>query len=124
MKVAVINKETLAVCTIYTQNDEIERCLKLDFPEELHSFVEVGDDVNIKNIQVQPDGSVTTQTTYLYGEIRQKRNELLAACDWTQFNDSPLSTDKKLEWTTYRQALRDLPANTTDPTNVTWPTPP
>ena len=27
-------------------------------------------------------------------------------------------------WKTYRQALRDLPAKTTDPTNPTWPTKP
>ena len=27
-------------------------------------------------------------------------------------------------WKTYRQALRDLPANTSDPSNPTWPTKP
>ena len=27
-------------------------------------------------------------------------------------------------WKTYRQQLRDLPANTSDPTNPTWPTKP
>ena len=27
-------------------------------------------------------------------------------------------------WKTYRQALRDLPANTKDPANPTWPTKP
>ena len=28
------------------------------------------------------------------------------------------------EWKTYRQSLRDLPANTSDPANPTWPTKP
>ena len=35
-----------------------------------------------------------------------------------------LTDEQKAEWATYRQQLRDLPATVTDPTNVTWPTPP
>jgi len=53
--------------------------------------------------------------------LRQKRNRLLADCDWTVLGDSPTST---AAWKTYRQALRDLPANTSDPNNPVWPTPP
>ena len=34
---------------------------------------------------------------------------MLSASNWTQLPDSPLSESKKLEWATYRQALRDLP---------------
>ena len=56
--------------------------------------------------------------------LRRERKSLLSESDWTQGNDSPLSEEKKAEWAMYRQALRDLPANTTDPTNVTWPVPP
>tara|TARA_R100001509_G_scaffold154401_1_gene116013 strand:+ start:1825 stop:2043 length:219 start_codon:yes stop_codon:yes gene_type:complete len=40
--------------------------------------------------------------------FRQIRNVKLARCDWTQAPDSPLSDEKKKEWATYRQALRDL----------------
>lgn len=53
--------------------------------------------------------------------IRSERNALLANSDWTVLGDSPTPT---AAWKTYRQALRDLPANTTDPFNVVWPTPP
>lgn len=53
--------------------------------------------------------------------LRQIRNGLLAGSDWTVLSDSPTST---AAWKAYRQALRDLPANTTDPFNVVWPTPP
>ena len=53
--------------------------------------------------------------------IRSERNRLLTACDWTQLPNSPLSETKKQEWDTYRQALRDLPANTADPENPVWP---
>ncbi len=37
--------------------------------------------------------------------IRNKRNELLKECDWTQLPDVNIS---KEEWVTYRQALRDI----------------
>lgn len=124
MKGVVIEKDTLKVCTIYTKNDGIEICLKQDFPEDMHMFIDVTDDVTIKNIKVNPDGTITTDTAYLYGDIRQKRNQLLAASDWTQFRDSPLSQEKQDEWVAYRQTLRDLPNTVTDPTNVTWPTSP
>lgn len=53
--------------------------------------------------------------------LRAERDGLLAASDWTVLSDSPTST---AAWKTYRQALRDLPANTTDPTAPDWPTPP
>ena len=54
--------------------------------------------------------------------VRGKRNSLLGESDWTQNRDVVLSNDA--EWKTYRQALRDLPANTTDWSNPTWPTKP
>lgn len=57
-------------------------------------------------------------------EIRNTRNGLLATSDWTQGADSPLSAEKKAEWTVYRQSLRDLLANLTDPFNLVWPTKP
>ena len=55
-------------------------------------------------------------------DVRGKRNSLLGESDWTQNRDVVLSNDT--EWKTYRQALRDLPANTTDWTNPPWPTKP
>jgi len=54
-------------------------------------------------------------------ELRKERNALLAASDWTVLGDSPTPT---AAWKAYRQALRDLPANTEDPWNPVWPTPP
>ena len=40
--------------------------------------------------------------------IRTERNRLLRISDWTQANDSPLTSEKKEEWKVYRQALRNL----------------
>ena len=64
------------------------------------------------------------ETEGALANLRQTRGLLLLETDWTQSPDSPLTDAKKTEWATYRQALRDLPANTTDPRNPTWPTKP
>lgn len=56
-----------------------------------------------------------------WSDLRGKRNDELAKCDWTQGLDSPLTDIKKQEWATYRQALRDLPSNTVDPSDISWP---
>ena len=53
-------------------------------------------------------------------ELRQERNRRIAETDYTALSDSTLTDDMK----TYRQELRDLPANTTDPANPVWPTKP
>jgi len=54
--------------------------------------------------------------------VRSERDTKLADCDWTQTNDSPVKDESK--WTTYRQALRDVPTQAGFPHNVTWPTKP
>ena len=58
--------------------------------------------------------------------LRIERNRRLAETDWRMVEDYPMSN--KLEWKTYRQALRDLPATQKLQlnengmlTNVTWP---
>ena len=40
--------------------------------------------------------------------LRQKRNSILASCDWTVLSDSPLSAELKTAWLEYRQDLRDI----------------
>ena len=52
-------------------------------------------------------------------QIRAQRGTLLKGSDHMALADR--ITD---EWRTYRQALRDLPAQSGFPTNVTWPTEP
>lgn len=37
-----------------------------------------------------------------------ERLKVLKDSDWTQLPDSPLSSEKKTEWATYRQAWRDI----------------
>lgn len=52
--------------------------------------------------------------------LRSHRNMLLAETDWWGSSDVTMTDEQK----TYRQALRDLPANTSDPLNATWPVKP
>ena len=61
--------------------------------------------------------------------LRVERDQLIATTDWRATVDYPGSD--QAAWITYRQALRDLPANSTPSldengqlTGVTWPTPP
>ena len=56
--------------------------------------------------------------------IRAERNTKLTECDWTQLNDTPLDNPSKVAWTTYRQALRDIPTQSGFPHNVIWPVKP
>lgn len=59
-------------------------------------------------------------------ELRSKRDRLLANTDWVTLKAVDASSDGlgiqlPQVWIDYRQALRDLPANTTDPLNPVWP---
>jgi hypothetical protein len=53
--------------------------------------------------------------------VRAERNSLIAECDWTQVEDSPVD---KAAWATYRQELRDLTLQAGFPFDVTYPTKP
>jgi len=55
--------------------------------------------------------------------VREQRNALLFSCDWTQLSDSPLTSEKKTEWQTYRQSLRDITLQP-NPFSIVWQTPP
>jgi len=83
----------------------INECMVLD---GVHTVIEVSQE----NIEL-----------LLYNDLRNKRDKLLQQSDWTQMPDSPLTEEKKQEWQTYRQALRDLP-QTIDINNIEFPTKP
>lgn len=51
-------------------------------------------------------------------QIRNQRNQLLTASDWTQVADAPVD---QAAWATYRQALRDIPQQEGFPTDIAWP---
>jgi len=55
------------------------------------------------------------------GSVRQQRNGMLSACDWTRLDDATLGDHTAEEWATYRTALRDLPATYSRVSEVVWP---
>ena len=73
-------------------------------------------------VEPKPDPTIN-----IAQHISITRNQYLKTSDWTQGADSPLSDSKKAEWATYRQALRDLPAdadNYASIDDIVWPTKP
>ena len=50
-------------------------------------------------------------------EVRTERDSKLSATDWTASTDVTMTA----EMTTYRQALRNVPAQAGFPNTITWP---
>jgi hypothetical protein len=53
-------------------------------------------------------------------DARETRDDLLKQTDWRASSDLTLSS----EWSTYRQALRDVPQQEGFPSTINWPTKP
>ena len=53
--------------------------------------------------------------------VRADRDRLLSRSDWTQLSDAPGDT---AAWATYREQLRNIPAQEGFPFTVSWPTEP
>ena len=71
------------------------------------------------------------ETKFPMDELRIRRNNKLTETDWSQLGDVPVGI--KTTYESYRQALRDLPANANpkldadgnlDQSSFTWPTEP
>lgn len=62
-------------------------------------------------------------TEITWDTIRAKRDQLIAASDWTMI---PGATVDQAAWAAYRQVLRDLPQTyaATGPESVVWPVEP
>ena len=106
--------------TSQIQDAATEFELLVDVPENIEDYV-----VSAGALVLKPQSeidAVKAETDWRI--LRGERNALLAATDWTQAVDAPLTDAKKAEWAAYRSALRSMPDNTTDPANPTWPSKP
>ena len=65
------------------------------------------------------DSYVPPSDAILAANARSERNQLLASSDWTQLPDVPQTL--KDAWATYRQALRDITAQSGFPRDIVWP---
>jgi hypothetical protein len=61
---------------------------------------------------------VANRTANQASSVRAERDSKLANSDWTQLEDAPVD---QTAWATYRQALRDVPAQAGFPWDVVWP---
>ena len=87
--------------------------------EELGIFEQAVEDYNneivrIENQRIADEEAAEAARDY-WSELRTLRDQRLTESDWTQVADAPLTEEQKIAWQSYRQALRDLPENITDP---------
>ena len=100
------------VAAVYYDNEDNARAYDAD-------GVEVGldaDAIATKTAELESDKA--------WSDLRKKRNSLIAETDWEIVKHKELGTNIPAALKTYRQALRDLPANTSDPATPTWPVKP
>ena len=85
-----------------------------------------GQDMEGEDITIQThfSGDDTTKNARLLADkwvnVRRDRDRKLAETDYLALSDSTLASDIK----TYRQSLRDVPADNADPDDISWPTKP
>ena len=85
----------------------------------------VYEEVDIDAVDLRTHKWLTSRyDTEEWAALREKRDALLADCDWVVVKAQEAGGDVPSAWVTYRTALRNLPATTSDPANPTWPTAP
>lgn len=101
--------------TLFKAHDRLTQKLVSCAPYDDGEFVSTAqvESLSADEIQSAKDSAMAN--------IRATRNQLLKDCDWTQIADCTITN--KAAWTTYRQALRDLPNTITgDPRTFNdWP---
>ena len=85
-------------------------------PKQTIYNVQTGETTVVEDTATYPQISNETALT----RLRSRRGKLLRETDHLALSDNTLSDEMKQ----YRKDLRDLPANTSDPKNPTWPTKP
>jgi hypothetical protein len=98
---------------VHAWKDKVTGAVTYETTEEVGEFTEA------QVLQALVDSKVAEG----WEEVRVKRNNLLARCDWTQLPNTPLTAEQVTAWDVYRQALRDVTAQV-DPFNIEWPVAP
>lgn len=71
-----------------------------------------------RNNEVYKNGKWVYSVELHWQEVKNKRDVLLLETDWAVLPDSPHNTQALLD---YRQALRDIPQDFSNPDEVVWP---
>ena len=123
---ANVDSETLKINYVY---NDVVPMLQTDvlcsFPADEISDYAVRDESGNICLTQDPE-KIQKKNESAWIQLRLTRDALLKSSDWIwSIGDLPASIlSRREEWAAYRQSLRDLPSTVTDPTNVTWPTPP
>jgi len=83
--------------------------------------------IDWRDSRIQPTEARLTQLWTDYSDanvaeweqLRVDRQLIFDRMDWIEKPSSKVTN--KPEWSTYQKNLRELPENTTDPTNIIWP---
>ena len=130
MRFAEIDPNTLTIIDIYNNDSLIHKVSG--------TFIKIPENLNYQCIEAYKDENGTILLRHISNQetienirqinvssLRQKRDTLLTQTDKYIVADYPhVDETAKQAWLDYRQALRDLPATTEDPTNPEWPTVP
>ena len=76
-------------------------------------------DYNVRQAQAK-DEAISIAAT----DARSMRNKYLADCDWIVLRHAERGESISIEWSEYRQALRDLPGQDGFPLDIKWPVKP
>ena len=87
--------------------------------DSLGAFDADGNQIELEQALVDT-AAIEVAAEQALSSLRSKRNQLLTETDYLALADSTLTDEMR----SYRQALRDLPANTVDPANPVWPVKP
>jgi len=119
----IYNKQTNEIIGTVEGNSEAYDNETEGFLEGYYDAInyKIVDGVAVLRSENEKQSLISQRDVYTLESLRFERDDLLANSDWTQLPDSPLSDSKKVEWASYRQQLRDLPSNTSDPANPNWP---
>lgn len=69
------------------------------------------------NVTEKSADEITNHNDSLARQVRAERETKLKASDWMALSDVTMTA----EWSTYRQALRDVPEQAGFPHTITWP---
>ena len=67
------------------------------------------------------DEELRETNSQIWQSIRSERDTILSATDYVVLRAYEAGTAVPTEWSEYRQALRDLPSTSDDPTSIIWP---
>ena len=101
-----------------------EGCAVMELTQEQQGHVRVNVETGELDPYEAPQPSPETLRELAAQGARERRAQLLQACDWVVTRAAERDEPMPPGWATYREALRDVPQQPGFPNDITWPTPP